>query len=379
MSPTVNEWVRSASKRSSICRTMASPMGTIITAVAVLEIVAGRLIAPYVGVSLYTWTAVIGVILAGLSVGNWLGGVWADRGAGAGLRLGLVVLSTDETLEYEARGVLAGRDANLLHSRIPAQPHVTPEQLKTMEAALPHSAGLLPRGLDVIGYGCTSAATVIGPQEVAAAVQAVHPGAQVTEPISSVVAALDALEARRIALVTPYVASVTDPMRAHLARHGIDTVSEVSFGQRDDWTVARITEASTRAAMLEAGRAPGVQAVFASCTNLRTFGVIEAVEAELGVPVISSNQALIWDARYSLLTVALAGFGRAIAEVGAVIIVGGNIDHLTRVMTTAIALETSKGDLPLALALGIILLIIALTVNAMVMAVRLTAARHAYA
>ena len=76
---------------------------------------------------------------------------------------------------------------------------------------------------------------------------------------------------------------------------------------------------------------------------------------------------------------ALAGFGRAVAEVGAVIIVGGNIDHLTRVMTTAIALETSRGDLPLALALGIVLLAIALGVNALVMALRLTAVRHAYA
>lgn len=99
----------------------------------------------------------------------------------------------------------------------------------------------------------------------------------------------------------------------------------------------------------------------------------------LSVPMSAAIGALVWDARYSLLTVALAGFGRAIAEVGAVIIVGGNIAHLTRVMTTAIALETSKGDLPLALALGIILLIIALGVNALVMMVRMTAARHAYA
>jgi tungstate transport system permease protein len=89
--------------------------------------------------------------------------------------------------------------------------------------------------------------------------------------------------------------------------------------------------------------------------------------------------ALLWDARYSLLTVALAGFGRAVAEVGAVIIVGGNINHLTRVMTTAIALETSKGDLALALALGFVLMAIALAVNAGVMALRLTAARYAYA
>ncbi len=99
----------------------------------------------------------------------------------------------------------------------------------------------------------------------------------------------------------------------------------------------------------------------------------------LSVPRHVQMSALIWDARYSLLTVALAGFGRAVAEVGAVIIVGGNIDHLTRVMTTAIALETSKGDLPLALALGLVLLVISLTVNGLVMALRTTAGRNAYA
>jgi len=99
----------------------------------------------------------------------------------------------------------------------------------------------------------------------------------------------------------------------------------------------------------------------------------------LCVRPVAMVAALLWDARYSLLTVALAGFGRAIAEVGAVIIVGGNINHLTRVMTTAIALETSKGDLALALALGFVLMAIALAVNAGVMALRLTAARYAYA
>lgn len=99
----------------------------------------------------------------------------------------------------------------------------------------------------------------------------------------------------------------------------------------------------------------------------------------LSLSRISMVRAILWDGRYTLLTVALAGFGRSVAEVGAVIIVGGNIEHLTRVMTTAIALETSKGDLPLALALGIVLLLIALGVNAFVSAVRLTAARYAYA
>jgi len=99
----------------------------------------------------------------------------------------------------------------------------------------------------------------------------------------------------------------------------------------------------------------------------------------LCVPQHRVISALVWDSRYSLLTVTLAGFGRAIAEVGAVIIVGGNIDHLTRVMTTAIALETSKGNLAMAMALGIILLILALSVNAAVYGLRSSASRLAYA
>ena len=87
----------------------------------------------------------------------------------------------------------------------------------------------------------------------------------------------------------------------------------------------------------------------------------------------SSSQAvltLLWDTRHSLLTVMLAGFGRAVAEVGAVMIVGGNIDGVTRVMTTTIALETSKGDLPLALALGLILIVLVLVLNLLAFVLR---------
>ncbi len=87
-------------------------------------------------------------------------------------------------------------------------------------------------------------------------------------------------------------------------------------------------------------------------------------------------KALLWDMRYSLFTAVLAGFGRAIAEVGAVMIVGGNIDGVTRVMTTAIALETSKGDLPLALALGMVLIALVVLVNAAAQGIKIVAARR---
>ena len=90
----------------------------------------------------------------------------------------------------------------------------------------------------------------------------------------------------------------------------------------------------------------------------------------LGASRTRAAATLLWDGRFSLTTAGLAGFGRAIAEVGAVMIVGGNIDGVTRVMTTTIALETSKGDLPLALALGFVLIAVVLAVNAFAYALR---------
>ena len=116
--------------------------------------------------------------------------------------------------------------------------------------------------------------------------------------------------------------------------------------------VVPVVTALTRQAVEDAERSHGEQ--------LRSLGAHTALRGLL----------LAWDERYALLTVLIASFGRAISEVGAVMIVGGNIDGFTRVMTTAIALETSKGDLPLALALGLILLAVVLLLNALISALR---------
>ena len=99
----------------------------------------------------------------------------------------------------------------------------------------------------------------------------------------------------------------------------------------------------------------------------------------LGVTGFAKVQTLLFEARYALITVVLAAFGRAIAEVGAVIIVGGNINHVTRVMTTAITLETSRGDLALAMALGIVLMCIALIVNGSLAAMKRVDPEFVYA
>jgi tungstate transport system permease protein len=97
----------------------------------------------------------------------------------------------------------------------------------------------------------------------------------------------------------------------------------------------------------------------------------------LGVSGFGRVEALLWDARFSLVTILLAGFGRAAAEVGAVMIVGGNIDGFTRVMTTTIALETSKGNLSLAIGLGLVLITVVVLVNMLAWAVRQWSERHA--
>ena len=99
--------------------------------------------------------------------------------------------------------------------------------------------------------------------------------------------------------------------------------------------------------------------------------------AAMNVGPASRIVTLVWDARFSLVTALLAGFGRAAAEVGAIIIVGGNIDGFTRTMTTAIALETSKGDLPLAIGLGMVLISIVILINALAWGARRAGERYA--
>ncbi|MCA8868894.1 MAG: aspartate/glutamate racemase family protein [Rhodobacteraceae bacterium] len=218
-----------------------------------------------------------------------------DDGFAAGNALGLIVLKTDETLEVELREVFLASSIACYHARIPSHDLVTPETLAQMAADLPRAAALLPEGVDfgAIGYGCTSGATVIGSDNVARSVQASHPTAAVTDPIRAAVAALTAVGARRIGLLTPYVPEVTVAMQKLLEQNGFQVVAIRSFGQSADRIVARINLDSTLKAIEDIGK-KDCDAVFVSCTNLRSFGLIEPAETLIGKPVISSNLALAW-------------------------------------------------------------------------------------
>lgn len=219
-----------------------------------------------------------------------------DAGLARKAALGLIVLQADETIENEFRPLFDQDGVTLNHTRIESAPEVTPETLMRMKAQLTGTAALLPgaRALDVIGYACTSASTVIGSDEVAKAVQIAHPETRVTNPAAAVLAALEHLKVKKIGVVTPYIQVVSKAVIELLEKNGFEAVSVGSFGQSEEAVVARISPASTRDAICAVGRDPDVEAVFASCTNLRTFQVIEACETELGKPVISSNSALAW-------------------------------------------------------------------------------------
>ena len=212
--------------------------------------------------------------------------------------VGLVVLQSDETLEHELRHWLPA-DVRLFHSRIPNSTLINHDTLQDMKRLLPETVTLLPptTRFRVIAYGCTSAATVIGEEAVTALVQAVFPGVAVTNPLSAIKARLASLDARRIALLTPYVPEVSHAMVASLNDAGRQVVTVGSFHEEHDDRVARIAQHSIRQALqtlVSEYSGEPLDAIVASCTNLRTRELIDDATVQLGLPVISSNSALAW-------------------------------------------------------------------------------------
>jgi len=209
--------------------------------------------------------------------------------------VGLIVLQSDEALEEELRAWLPDH-YRLLHSRIPSGAAVNEDSLLAMKSALPTAVSLLPTSanLSVVAYGCTSASTLIGESVVAKIVHEHLPGVTVTNPISALKARLKHLDINRIALLTPYLPEVSQAMADHLTASGLSINAFGSFHEEQEERVCRIARASIIEAMRTLGAHDTCDAVFASCTNLRTLEILDDVSTAIGKPVISSNSALSW-------------------------------------------------------------------------------------
>ena len=210
-------------------------------------------------------------------------------------RLGLVVLSADETIERDfARMLPEGLSLNV--TRVPSGLDVTNDTLAAMEHHLTSAASLLPQAdpFDVVAYGCTSGTAVIGARKVATMIRKGVAARSVTDPVSALVAACETLAVKRLGILSPYLPEVSDRLRAVLCEHGIETPVFGSFNESDEATVVRITPGSITSAAGALARQGGIDGLFLSCTNLRTLEVIEEIEATTGLPVLSSNLVLGW-------------------------------------------------------------------------------------
>lgn len=215
---------------------------------------------------------------------------------GARASLGLVVLQVDETIEQDFRRMFRSDDVALYVTRIPSGAELTPATIATMEAALPAAVGLLPSSVafDAVAYACTSGTTLIGAGRVHALIRGAARTQHVTDPLTATVAALRRLGARSIGIVSPYVAEVSEPLRRAFEANGLAVRAIASFEEEVEARVARIDPASTLDAGLAIGGRHDIDAVFLSCTNLRTLDIVAELEEALAKPVVSSNQALAW-------------------------------------------------------------------------------------
>jgi len=221
-----------------------------------------------------------------------------DDGIARRAAIGLVVLATDHTIEYEWRDLLRQEDVAFYECRLESSPDITPPRLAEIEARIAPAVSLLLPGerLDVVAFGCTSASMVIGEARVGARIREARPEIAFTTPITAALAALDALGVRRVALLTPYVRTINDFMRDYIEARGVAVTRMASFEHADDNEVARIDSRSIRSAIEALARHDDADAVFVSCTSLRVAALVPELEARIGKPVLSSNYAMAWHA-----------------------------------------------------------------------------------
>ena len=210
-------------------------------------------------------------------------------------QIGLIVLQADETIELDMKRLIPA-SVEVLVSRVPSGAHVTPESLAAMEFELQSAASLFPKGaqMSVVGYGCTSGTAQIGTGRIAQAIKAGTKTPYVTEPVSALIAACRHLGVRRLGILSPYIERVSNQLIEVLRDADIGVCAFASFNESEEERVARISPASIMSAAIELSASANMDALFISCTNLRTLDVIAAIEAETGLPVLSSNQLLAW-------------------------------------------------------------------------------------
>lgn len=219
-----------------------------------------------------------------------------DQGIASRASIGLLVLATDQTMEHEFRQLIRLPGVAFYEARLFNDADVTPDTLRAIrERIAPATELILPSlHLDVVAFGCTSASMALGEDEVFRQIRSVRPGVACTTPVTAAFAAFKTLGARRIGVLTPYAPAVNAVVRRYLEQHGMEVAAFATFDKRDDRQAARISLDSIASAIAALARGTPLDAVFVSCTSLRLAERVPAIEAEVGLPVTSSDHAMAW-------------------------------------------------------------------------------------
>ena len=216
----------------------------------------------------------------------------------AQVKAGLITLTNDPSAEIDLHAFFAPFDGVRLSTNRVYSPQYSnmASLLAVGESIAQAAADLMPDDtLDVLAFGCTSAAMALGSDKVAADIRAHKPGIAVTDPIQSVLAGLKALGAKRVALITPYIGEVNVGIANYLEEHGLELTAKAFFRIFDDNQRNRVSRESYLQAIRAVTRDRPCDAVFISCTALSTARYLQEMEDAAGVPVITSNQALAWN------------------------------------------------------------------------------------
>lgn len=218
-------------------------------------------------------------------------------GPGASWSYGFIGLTTDRACEGDVRAFLPDDDGlEMFGVRIPMAETATNETLAALGNHITEVAKtLMPWGrLDAIGFGCTSGSVAVGTETLTKRINAVRPGVPVINPVDAAAEALQLLGTRKIALMAPYQSGPCGLIEGYFKQNGIEAVTRASYFLNGDPDMNRVSAES----LIESGSAVGshkdAEALFISCTGLVTNKVVAAVEAKIGKPVVTSNQAMTW-------------------------------------------------------------------------------------
>lgn len=213
----------------------------------------------------------------------------------ARFRIGVLALVTDHTVERDFRRLVTSADVAVYVNRVPFANPMTPANLRAMLPTVREAAAaILPdETLDALAFGCTSGSALIGDDVMRATLAEAKPDVPCVTPTSAARAGFDALGVRRVALLAPYGREVTELLAHYFEGLGLDLAAVRYLGIDDDREVARIdADSIVEAAAATVGA--DAEALFISCTALRGAALVPALEERLGRPVVTSNQALIW-------------------------------------------------------------------------------------